>query len=191
MADVMADADFGALLPRALAGDQAAWRVLVRGLSTLILGIARSYRLGDADASDVCQRTWLALAQLPSGLHDPGRLPAWLATTARRQALRVLKNRDRELPVDGRERAEAVPSPQPSPELAVLGAERDQVLWRAVDCLPAQHRRLIRLLATRPSLTHTELAAELGIPPGSVGPLRRRALDRLRRALIAQGYDHA
>ncbi|WAL65304.1 sigma-70 family RNA polymerase sigma factor [Amycolatopsis cynarae] len=187
----MADADFGALLTRAFAGDQAAWRALVHGLSALILAIARSYRLGDADASDVCQRTWLALAQLPSGLRDPARLPAWLATTARRQALRVLKNRDREVPTGGGETADAVPSPQPSPELSVLSSERDRVLWQAVDHLPPQHRRLIRLLATRPSLTHAELAAELGIPPGSVGPLRRRALDRLRRALTVQGYDHA
>jgi RNA polymerase sigma factor (sigma-70 family) len=183
----MTEGDFGELLTRALGGDQAAWQVLVRGLSALILRIAKSYRLGDADASDVCQSTWLTLAQLPAGLRDPARLPGWLATTARRQALRTLTARSREIPSADHEPAATLASP----ELTVLSTERDRVLWRAVERLPVRDRDLIRLLVAHPQLTHAALAAQLGIPAGSVGPLRRRALDRLRRALILQGYDHA
>jgi hypothetical protein len=71
------DPDFGDLLARAFGGDPAAWRVLVGRLSTLILRIAKSYRLVDADACPVCRRTWLA-AQLPAGLRDLARLPGSL-----------------------------------------------------------------------------------------------------------------
>ncbi|WP_236789843.1 RNA polymerase sigma factor [Amycolatopsis sp. GM8] len=183
----MAQLDFGDLLDRASSGDEGAWRVLVRALSALVLGIARSYRLADADAFDVCQSTWLKLAQLPAGLRDPARLPAWLATTARRQALHTLTARRREIPCADQDPA----GPARSPEHALLAAERDRVLWQTIERLPGRHRELIHLLAGDARLTHAEIAVKLGIPPGSVGPLRRRALDRLRRALEKQGYDHA
>ncbi|HVV11154.1 sigma-70 family RNA polymerase sigma factor [Amycolatopsis sp.] len=183
----MPEADPGELLARALGGDEAAWRLLVRGLSALVVAVAKSYRLGEADAFDVCQNTWLSLAQLPAGLRDPAKLPGWLATTARRQALRVLRAREREIPCPDRES----PAAGPSPELSLLSAERDRALWQAVERLPERHRELVHLLARTPPASHAEIAVQLGIPVGSVGPLRRRVLDRLRRLLAAQGYDHA
>ncbi|GAB3009500.1 sigma-70 family RNA polymerase sigma factor [Amycolatopsis acidiphila] len=183
----MAELDFGELLSRAAEGDEVAWRILVRALSALVLRIARSYRLGEADAFDVCQSTWLKLAQLPTGLRDPARLPSWLATTARRQALRILTARRREIPCADQEPHDA----ERSPEAATLTVERDRVLWQTIERLPERHRELMHLLADPAGLTHVEIAAKLGVAPGTIGPLRRRALDRLRRALEAQGYDHA
>ncbi|HJQ45615.1 MAG TPA: sigma-70 family RNA polymerase sigma factor [Amycolatopsis sp.] len=183
----MTEADLAHLLTRALGGDQWAWRVLVGGLSALVLHVARAHRLGDADALDICQNTWLTLAQLPAGLRDPARLRGWLATTARRQALRTVSASRREIPTD---RHDPV-GPAPSPEHVVLRTERDRVLWQEVDALPARDRALVHLLATEPSLTHADLAKRLDVAPGSIGPLRRRTLDRLRRAMEARGYDHA
>ena len=183
----MTEADPAEQLARALGGDQRAWCVLVGGLSALILRVARAHRLGHADALDICQHTWFTLAQLPAGLRDPAGLRAWLVTTARRQALRTLSASRREVPAGGREPA----TPVPSPEHVVLSIERDRVLWQVVDALPARDRALVRLLATEPSLTHVELASRLGVAPGTIGPLRRRTLDRLRRALERRGYDHA
>ncbi|KAA9165024.1 sigma-70 family RNA polymerase sigma factor [Amycolatopsis acidicola] len=183
----MSDGDPGELLTRALGGDEVAWRLLVRGLSALVLAVAKSYRLGEADAFDVCQHTWLSLTQLPAGLRDPAKLPGWLATTARRQALRVLSARNREIPCMDREDPAAVLTPESS----LLRAERDRVLWEAVARLPERERELVRLLSRIPPASHAEIAAHLGIPPGSVGPLRRRVLNRLRRLLEIEGYDHA
>ncbi|NIH85931.1 RNA polymerase sigma factor [Amycolatopsis granulosa] len=180
----MIDSDFVDLLARAWRGDETAWAALVRGLSAVILGVARSHRLGDADASDVCQNTWAALAQRRE-LRDPARLPGWLATTARRHALRVLEMRRHEVPVE-RDR----PDRGPAPERVLLIAERDAVLRQGVAALPGHQQRLAELLLRDPPATHAEIAAELGIAVGSVGPLRRRALDRLRRYLEARGYDH-
>jgi DNA-directed RNA polymerase specialized sigma24 family protein len=84
----MLEKDCGELVRQALVGDQSAWNALVGGLSAVALKVARVYRLGDADARDVCQSTWLAV-QLGT-LRDTTRLPGWLATMARRQALRIL-----------------------------------------------------------------------------------------------------
>lgn len=192
----MTDFELIDLLGRAWRGDQGAWCALVRGLSTVILRVARAHRLGDADASDVCQNTWVSLTQLRE-LRDPSRLPGWLATTARRQALRVLDARRQEFPaelptLEGR--PPAFPGDREHVDEtagAVLSAERSALLRRGVAGLPAPQRRLVELLLEDPPRTHAEIAAELGVAVGSVGPLRRRALDRLRRYLEAHGYDHA
>ena len=173
------------LLTRAWRGDERAWCALVRGLSAVVLRVARSHRLGEADAWDVCQNTWASLAQRRE-LRDPARLPGWLATTARRQALRVLASRRQEIPTECDRADEGS-----APERQVLTAERDAVLRQAVAELPGHQRRLVELLLHDPPAPHTEIAAHLGIAVGSVGPLRRRALDRLRRYLEARGYDHA
>src|SRR5699024_169535 len=67
--------------------------------------------------------------------------------------------------------------------------ERDRVLWLAATRLPSPRaRHLVWLLAFRPELTQHQMARELGIAVGSVGPLRRRSLDTLRRQLRAHGY---
>lgn len=84
----MLEKDCGELVRQALVGDQSAWNALVGGLSAVALKVARVYRLGDADARDVCQSTWLAV-QLGT-LRDTTRLPGWLVTMARRQAPRIL-----------------------------------------------------------------------------------------------------
>lgn len=180
----MTDRDFHELLTHAADGDDSAWRILVRGHSALLSGIARSYRLGDADAQDVSQQTWLTLARDPGAVRDPCRLLSWLATTARRQALRVVRTRRCEVLTSDR----GEPEPCSSPETAVLADERRRALWRAVERLPDRERELMRLLALDPTPTHTEIGAKLGIAAGGVGPLRRRTLDRMRRMLENDGW---
>lgn len=183
----MAEADLAEVFARALAGDQAAWNVLVRAVGTGMAGLVRGYPLRGQDASDVCQGTWLTLLERPSAVREPSRLPGWLCTTARRSALRSLTRTRREVDWSwvppGRE-----PAPPP-PEARLLQAERDHRLWAAIGRLPARYQRLIWLTAYHPELTYAQLGVELGIQPSSVGPFRRRCLDRLRRELLADGFD--
>ncbi len=159
-----------------LEGRSAMWDV--NALSATVFRVVKSYRLGDADAWDVCQDAWLDLLRRPCALRDESSLRAWLITTARRRALRLIaRNR--------RETAMPRPAPQPTPEADVVRTERDRALWTAVDKLPEGYRRLAWLLAHRPDLSYAELACELGVSPASVGTLRRRCCERLRRALEA------
>jgi RNA polymerase sigma factor (sigma-70 family) len=181
----MPERDFPELVSVAVAGDQQAWTLLVGRLWPVALNVARAHRLGDADAGDVCQATWLALSQQLNSLRDATRLPGWVATTARRQALKLLETRARETALS----CENLVA-RPSPESLVLAAERDRELWTAAEALPERHRRLVWLLAHRPELTQSEIAAELGVRPGSIGPLRRRCLDRLRHHLTSTGFTY-
>ena len=69
----------------------------------------------------------------------------------------------------------------PSAEHELLLAERNAALQEAVSRLPACYQRLLALLIADPPVPYTEISARLGIPIGSIGPSRRRCLEKLRR----------
>jgi DNA-directed RNA polymerase specialized sigma24 family protein len=75
-------------------------------------------------------------------------------------------------------------------EQELLAAERHSALREAFGDLPPSGQRLIALLIADPPVPYTEISARLGIPVGSIGPIRGRCLDRLRRQpAIAALFD--
>jgi DNA-directed RNA polymerase specialized sigma24 family protein len=60
-------------------------------------------------------------------------------------------------------------------------AARHAALREAFSHLPPRCQRLIALLIEDPPLPYAEISARLGLPAGSIGPIRGRCLDRLRR----------
>ena len=114
-------------------------------------------------------------------IREPAALPGWLATTTRRECGRTLraarKSSARYVPDDQKIRDEqAVPA-----EEELLAAERAAALREAFDDLPPACRQLIALLIEDPPLSYAQISARLRIPVGSIGPSRRRCLDKLRR----------
>jgi RNA polymerase sigma factor (sigma-70 family) len=171
------------LVKEAAAGDAAAWNLLVEHFSGLVWSVAGAYRLERADVSDVVQVTWLRLVEHIGRLKDPERLGAWLATTARRECLRVLHAANREVPTE-EERFQTAAGTDPSPEAAVLSSERSQLLWGAFQQISAECQELLRaLLFAWPALSYAEIGDALGMPVGSIGPTRARCLAHLRRKL--------
>jgi RNA polymerase sigma factor (sigma-70 family) len=163
------------------AGDQQAWNSLVAAFGPMIWAIARVHRLGDADAADVSQATWLALFEHLGRLNDPARVGAWLATTARRQCLRILRDKERRVPVGDEFPAQESHDPAPGEQL--LLSERDAALWHSLAKLRASDQALLRLLTAEPAPAYEEISAALDMPIGSIGPTRQRALARLREQL--------
>src|ERR671917_1082941 len=72
-------------------GDPAAWDEILRRYGKLVSTIVQSFRLQEADALDAMQMTWLRLAENADRVQFPERLGGWLATTARRECLRILR----------------------------------------------------------------------------------------------------
>ena len=172
------------LVRPAAASDERGWDALVDEFGGMIWAVARAHRLGDADAADVAQATWLRLLEHVDGLREPARVGAWLATTARRECLRILRN-SRRLPPLG-ENVTEHESPDAPVDEALLLAARDEVLWHAFIRLPASDQALLRLLMADPRPTYEEVSAALGMPIGSIGPTRARALERLRQRLDSE-----
>jgi RNA polymerase sigma factor (sigma-70 family) len=166
----------------AAAGDRRAWESLVDAYGGLIWTIVRNHRLRHGDAADVSQTTWLRLVENIHRLTDPGRVGAWLATTARRECLRFQAKARRLVPVAGQLDPAADPlfSADPGPEAGLLAAERDAEVRDAVRLLPPREQQLIRMFMLDPAPTYDEISAALGIPVGSIGPTRRRCLEKLK-----------
>lgn len=169
------------MVAAAAAGDRAAWDAIVAEYAGLVWAVARSVRLSAADAADVCQVTWLRLVENLDRIRDPAALGGWLATTARREALNLLRQR-RELPED--DQSMLVDDRNPAPGDTVLLDERDRELWRAFRLLSIRCQTILRLLVLDPLPGGYAAAAEaLGIPVGSLGPTRARCLASLRSLL--------
>jgi RNA polymerase sigma factor (sigma-70 family) len=173
------------LVAGAARGDQRCWEPLVQRLTPLVRGVARAHRLSPADVDDVTQATWCRLVANIATLRDPERLPAWLATTARRESLRTLGRARRQIPC-----GDDLPEPDPSgegPESNVMRQERDAALWAAVGRLRGSDQALLHLLVGDESIgeerSYREIAEQLGMAVGSIGPTRGRALQRLRSAV--------
>ena len=87
-----------ALVERCLRNDSRAWEELVQRYARLVHSVAGRHGLTSDEVDDVGQEVFLALAQNLHAIDDPERLPAWLATTARRLSWRVLQRRARRSP---------------------------------------------------------------------------------------------
>jgi DNA-directed RNA polymerase specialized sigma24 family protein len=79
------------LVRRAANGDQAAWNALVDMYAGTVWLIARGHGLGAADAADVSLTVWLRLVEHLHRIEPPERIGAWMASTARRESLRLLR----------------------------------------------------------------------------------------------------
>jgi len=170
------------LVTRAARGDQRAWDDLVERYAPLVWSVCRRYQLSSADAEDVHQTVWLQLVSRLDKIRDPAALPGWLATTTRRECGRVVRA------TRGPRAAEHVPDAETIPDQQawvadqeLLEAERHAALREALARLPPSCQRLIGKLIEDPPLTYAQISAALNIPVGSIGPLRSRCLDRLRR----------
>jgi RNA polymerase sigma factor (sigma-70 family) len=183
-----AGATTATLLARADAGDQAAWEELVDRFTGLLWSVARAHRLGSVDADDVVQTTWLRLVEHLDQIKEPERLASWLATTARRESLRVLGRGRREVisAVDDME-MNVADADVDSLDARLLLAERDAILWACFRQLSERCQVLLRALSATPPPSYAEVAAALDTAMGSIGPTRRRCLDQLRELLDAAG----
>jgi RNA polymerase sigma factor (sigma-70 family) len=167
------------LVVAARAGDDAAWTRLIERFDRTLRSIARSYRLAPPEVDDVTQVAWMRLYEHVDRLSDPSAVGAWLATTVRREAMRVLQSHVREQLTDDPELTDAV-EPQ-LPEAELLASEARLVLGRALRSLPDPQRGILTMLLTEPDASYGEISAALRIPAGSIGPTRARGMARLGR----------
>jgi RNA polymerase sigma factor (sigma-70 family) len=173
-----------AVVQLARRGDELAWNELVDRYAGLVWSVARAHRLTQADAADVSQATWTKLLEHLDRIHEPAAVGGWLATTARRESLRLVCRADRVVPCADVPEA---PDTGAGVDDGLLASERDAELRRAFARLGERDQALLRMLAADPPPSYEEIGAALGMPIGSIGPTRARALDRLRRELDGAG----
>ena len=175
------DADLVLIVAQAREGVAAAWEALIARFGGLVAAIARRCRLSDADVAEVCQTTWLRLVENLDRIEQPERIGAWLATTSRRESLRIAT---RQVVVSANDLVYFIADDKADPlDAALLRGEQEIAIRKAAEQLSPRCQRLLGLLMGDDDLPYKEIAEQLNMPIGSIGPTRGRCLDHLREIL--------
>jgi len=165
-------------LAKALSGDEASWRIIIDEFSLPIWQWARSYGLTREEAEDVAQNVWYKLKDKGSSIQEPARLPGWLATTTKREALTILRRRRRMVDTSD-ELVEELHDPQPAAAELVEAGDMSSSVMAAFQTLSDACRQLLALCWSG-NLTYEDIAGILGKSIGYIGPTRQRCLQLLR-----------
>lgn len=164
-----------------------AWRELASRYEGLVRAVVGSYRLQEADFADAVQNTWLRALERLHSVRNPDSLGGWLTTVARRECLALLARSRREAPTGVADDQLVVEDP--GPEALVLAEEARRAVAHAVTELPVKPRELVNALFSTPEPNYAEVSRQMGLPIGSIGPTRQRALRTLRCGLARAGQD--
>jgi RNA polymerase sigma-70 factor (ECF subfamily) len=178
------DQQWEALIASVASGDQVALARLYDVSSRLVYGLVLRIVGNAASAEevllDVYTQVWRQAARYDS---KRGSVLAWLMTIARSRAIDRLRSCRQEgqceSPLD---LASAEQSELASPEENSLLSERQRLVRSAIAALSPEQREVIEL-AYYSGLSHSEIAAKLGQPLGTVKTRTRLAMIKLRQML--------
>lgn len=170
-----------------LAGRSVAWKELIDRYQSLVYAVATRAGLSLADSADCFQQTFVLLFQNRRKIQDPTRLSAWLVTTAKRESIRLSRQASVQLNFEpGEELADG--SPLPDADLEHL--ERQAQLQTAISQLEERCQKLLHALFFAPEeMSYEQVAKSVGISFNSLGPIRGRCLQRLKKVLEENGYQ--
>ncbi|MEV7677187.1 sigma-70 family RNA polymerase sigma factor [Streptomyces sp. NPDC088341] len=156
---------------------------LVRALLPLVSAEAAAEAPGTGlDAGDLEQSIWVRLLERLDGEGPPADLAHWVRDAVREEAHRARRTAVAAYP----SRDEPPTGPESDPERAALRTDRRRTLRAAVGRTPGPCPRLLTAMLSPKDPTYREIAGELGMSQGSLGPLRSRCLGCLRRMLVTE-----
>lgn len=194
--DAVDPTPFGPLVERALAGDRDAWVRLVERLQRVVWKTVNMMSQEPDVRDDAFAATWLRLAERLGTIRDPERLPGWLATTAANEVRQIRRHRNRlsvGLSSDAVERAglretatigaaDSAGHVDPSERAVALDEQRRvRSAFRQLDA--GCQEVLTVLVITGEPVAYEAASVELRRPVGSLGPTRRRCLDKMRHLM--------
>jgi RNA polymerase sigma factor (sigma-70 family) len=167
------------------ARDEAAFELLVRRHGGMVYRVCRGRLGNDADADDVFQATFLALARAAGRVYATTSLAGWLYRVAFRLSNKL---RSRVRPM-----IELMPNhPAVDGDPAHLASQREALahLWAEIDRLPHRYRDVV-LLCLIEGKTRAQAAGELNCPGGTIDSRLAWARERLRQRLMRRGLAPA
>ncbi len=180
------------LIDACLAGDAQAWAQLVERYQRLVYSVALRLGLSAEDADDVFQAVFLILLDKLDTCRNRERLGAWLTTIARREAWRVARKRISQGDGQGDGLLESRPDGDPPPDALFEQLEEQTLLRQALGRLGGRCRNLLwHLFYRQEPLSYAEIARQLTMPEGSIGPTRARCLQQLRQVLESLGFGQS
>lgn len=174
-----------ALIEACLRGEQSAWNEMIDRYGRLVYSVPRRCGLSETDADDIFQNVFAIALRRLEQLQDHTRLSAWLVTTTHRECWRHGGRKPLEVDLDERE----IRADEPPSDLAEKW-ELQSVVRRGLERLGDPCKALLEALFLKPAdLGYEEIARQLDIKVGSIGPTRARCFRKFEAILREMGID--
>ena len=177
------------LVAECIKGNEQAWSTLIDKYKNLIYSIPIKLGMYE-EAADIFQAVCLdLLADLPK-LREPRALPKWLMQACYHKCLQSRRRTERYASTAETDAVESLADPQSAlPENLLCELEKEQIMRGALSELSPRCERMIRMLFFEtPARPYDEIAQELGLATGSIGFIRGRCLEKLRKQLEKMGF---
>jgi RNA polymerase sigma-70 factor (ECF subfamily) len=167
--------------------DAAAFRALYDASSSKLFGFALRILHKRELAEEVLQESFVAIWNNAANYQSHLAAPmTWMATIVRNKAFDHLRRSDAAVEIDAdqfdREVMNALQDPQATPiEALQMSGDAKALAW-CMSALEGAHRQVVAL-AYFHDLSHSEVAAQMKLPIGTVKTWIRRSLDKLRVCL--------
>lgn len=185
------------LMMRVKAGDQSAFKAIVERYQRRVINVGYRFLGNREDAEDVAQETFLRVYLSAKSYKPRAELFTYLYTIVTRLALNRLrkKKRLRWFSLDQLERngevgiGQEVPAdPADQPDQSLERAEREAIVRRALDALPAAQKTAV-ILSRYEGLSYKQIAEVMELSVSAVESKLHRAKQTLRKKLNAYSED--
>jgi RNA polymerase sigma factor (sigma-70 family) len=195
-----AEQSLTSLVAGAIDGHPDAWSALVTRLERVVWKSVNMMTFDHEARDDAFAATWLRLAERLDTIREPEKLPGWLATTACNEVRQIIRQRSRQQTMQGAEWAtstggvgdllDTLAGDEGDHSRGMQLAESRRDVRAAFGRLDAQCREIITVLVLAdPPVPYEQASERLGRPIGSLGPSRRRCLQKMKSLLEGDATD--
>ena len=175
------------LMARIQARDDRAIAILYRRHTALLRSVVGRILNNDSDVDDQLQDIFLEVWRQAANYDEAkGKALGWIMTLARRRAIDRLRKKQTYYRAQERLREEPEPAPHPGADEEVAAADTASIFTRVIGTLPVAQRDALNFAFYR-GLSQREIAAQTGIPLGTIKTRLELAIRKVRTALVAIG----
>ncbi len=180
--------DIGLLVKKTLAGNQRAFKSIIRQHQRLVSHVVFRMVHNPADREDICQDVFLKVYQNLGGFQFESKLSTWIAKIAYNTCLNYLEKKKVLLYDDlsPNERSlDTVPADAADPGELAEGKEISVLLRSEIDRMPAHYRTILTLYHLD-QMSYKDIGETMQLPEGTVKSHLFRARKLLKVRLMAK-----
>ena len=175
------------LMTRIQAGDDHAIAILYRRHTALLRTVVGRILHHESDVDDQLQDVFLELWRQAAHYDvEKGKALGWIVTLARRRAIDRRRKKQTSFRAQERFRAEPEAAPHEGADEQASASEAAEIFHRVIGTLPVAQREALHHAYFR-GLSQREIAAQTGIPLGTIKTRLLLALRKVRAAITARG----
>jgi RNA polymerase sigma factor (sigma-70 family) len=177
------------IVSECLKGNQEAWSALIDKYKNLIYSVPIKLRMYD-DAADIFQSVCVDLLTGLPQLREPRALPKWIMQASYHKCLQYQRRAEKTSQLASHEGEDIlIASDQPLPERMLAELEKEQMVRDSIAQLSPRCGQMVRMLFfENPPRSYQQVARELGLATGSIGFIRGRCLQKLKKQLEKLGF---